>query len=356
MSWTRPTIQEIYKRIKADMESRVTANIEIPRISLLGILNIVFTGGIHLTYGFLVWIFKQIFVDTATSIGRERWSRILGLPQKAAVFTTGNVAFTGAGTVPAGTGFTNSEGYEYTTDGAFTVGVDTSVGATAAGEGENYNTEDTEFTLSSPLPGIDSEVQKVGDGFDNGADIETLESWVLRMLQRFQNPPSSGNKEDYIRWALEIAGVGKAWCFPAEEYMGAGTVGVYVSTDDLEPVPVGVLTEVETYIEEQKPIPAEVDYATINPLGVVFDISLTPNTEELRDAIDQNLDDLFVLESGPGLTVLLSHIRSSIGAAGPDDYDITEITVDGTPIGVNNIETTRPDTAKFESVNYSDLT
>ena len=48
MSWTRPTINQIYERIRADMVSRVTADIPIPSVSMLGVLAIVFSGAAHL--------------------------------------------------------------------------------------------------------------------------------------------------------------------------------------------------------------------------------------------------------------------------------------------------------------------
>jgi len=357
MSWTRPTIQTIYERIKADMESRVTDNIKIPKVSMLGVLAIVFTGGIHLTYGFLAWIYKQIFVDTATEIGLTRWGNIFGLPRKAPNFTTGNVAFTGTTlyTVTAGTIIINSEGYEYETQDDFQIDVDSSVEVVAVEDGILYNTEDTVFVLASPDPDVDTEVNKVGDGFDDGSDLETLESWALRLLQRLQSPPSCGTTEDYVRWALEVAGVGKAWCFPAEEWMGAGTVGLAVATDILEAVAPAILTDVEDHVEALRPIPAHVDYFTIDPIPVEFDIDVTPNTSDMQNAIDENLKALFILESKPGGTSLISHIRSSIAAAGPDDYDITEIRVDGSPVPVANFSTTIPETAFFDGATYSDL-
>ena len=356
MAWSRPSISIIYQRIKADMESLVTSNVQIPRMSLLGILNQIFTGGIHLTYGFIEWISKQIFVDTASQIGLTRWGNILGLPQKAAQFTTGQVAFTGtpATNVPSGTVLVNSEGFEYSTEADFLIGTDTSVDVLAAEAGEAYNTADTVLTLSSPIVDVDNVATVLG-GLDDGTDLEEIEDWVVRLLQRFQNPPSSGNVGDYERWALEVDGVGKSWCFPAEEWVGAGTVGVGVGTEDLDGVSAGILTDVQTYIDALKPIPAQTTYFSIVPAEIVFDIQITPNTPEIRSAIDTNLTNLFILESSPGGTTLLSHIRSAVSNSGVTDYEITQIYVNGSPQAVGNIFTSVPDTARYQSSNYSDL-
>ena len=83
--------------------------------------------------------------------------------------------------------------------------------------------------------------------------------------------------------------------------------------------------------------------------------TMAPNRSDITDAIDKNLEDLFILGSDTSGTTLLSHIRQAIAAAGPDDYEITEIYDDGSPIGVDNIDTTIPEVAYFGSANYSDL-
>lgn len=352
MTWPVPSIDTIYQRIKADMESRVTQGVKIPRVSFLGVMSYVFAGAVHLTYGFLDFVAKQIFVDTASDIGRERWANILGLPRKAASYTTGVVSFTGtaAYTVVAGTEFSNSDGYTYTTDDDFIIGTTANVAATATDAGTLYNSDDVTMSLVEPDPDVDTTVVVVS-GFDDGVDLETIESWVLRLLQRFQNPPSSGNAGDYVRWALEVAGVGRAWCLPL--YAGEGTVGVVVTDANLQALPAQIVTNVADYIDTVKPIPAEVTVLSGNPVPVDFQIALDPNESSLQTQINEELTNLFLLESGPGYTVLLSHIRAAISAAGPHDYEIIDIEVDSISIGVIDVETSVPDIAVFNSASYS---
>lgn len=352
----RPVIETIYNRIKTDLESRVTDNVKIPKMSLLGVLTIVFAGSIHLAYGFLEWIKKQIFIDTADSYGRERWANILKIPRKAAMYTTGLVEFTGTATytVPSGTIVINNSGLQYTTQDNFVIGTDTEVEVEASEAGEAYNTTEVVLTLYTPNSDIDS-VVTILSGFDNGTDIEDLEDWTIRLLQRFANPPSSGNVADYNRWALSIAGVGKSWCFPAEDYLGAGTVGVYVATDNLEAVSVDVLQDVEDYIESVKPIPASVDYETIVPIPVKYYISLLPNTPALQDEIIAALSELHLLESSPGGTLELFKIYQAIGSTYPDYYQITDIRVNNISIGVTDIVMSRPDTAIFDNVIFASI-
>jgi uncharacterized phage protein gp47/JayE len=358
MSYTRPTLSEIYGRIKADMESRVTAGVPIPRVSLLGILAIVQAGASYLHYGFIQWVSRQIFPDTADiDVGLPRWGARLDLPRKAAAYSTGFVSFTGtaAFTVLAGRIFQNSEGYEYETQDDFVIGTDTSVEAVSLKAGIAYNTDDETFTLSTGDADVDNTVVNVS-GFQDGTDIETKEEWVERIMQRLQNPPSSGSVADYVRWALSRPGVGRAWCIPGEEWLGGGTVGVGLSTSTLGAVSEQVIADVVAYIDEVRPIPAAVSVFSIFPVATVFNISMQPNTQEMRDAIDSNLSELLISEADMRTGVIkLSHIRSAIGAAGPDDYEITGIDLGGVPIGVVNIETTRPSVAVFSNAVYSDL-
>ena len=358
MAFTRPTLSEIYQRIKADMESRVTAGVPIPRVSLLGILAIVMAGASHLMYGFIQWISRQIFPDTADiDFGLPRWGARYNLPRKAAQYSTGYVAFTGTNgfTVPQYTAFKDADGYEFETQNDFVIGTDDGVEAYSVSPGSSYNTAYDTFELSSGDADIDDTVTKVS-GFDDGTDIETPEAWRARILQRIQNPPSSGSVSDYIRWALEIPGVGKAWCIPGEEWLGGGTVGVGLATEDLGAVSASIISDAVDYIDEVRPIPAAVTVFSVNPVPAIFSMKLQPNTTEMQDAINENLTTLLIEEADLRTNeIKLSHIRAAIGSAGPDDFELTDIDVNSVSIGVANITTVRPNVAVFSNAIYSDF-
>lgn len=370
MSWIRPTLYQIYERIRADMQSYVTDGIPVPLVSLLGVFDKTFSGALHLQYGFLEWIKKQIFIDTATGYGRTRWSRILNIPRRGASYSTGYVSFTGtaAEVVASGTVVINAQGYEFETQDTFTIGTDTEVQVQAVTAGAEYNHTDSTLTLNSPDPDIDSDVliedYPVGETpFQDGTDIESIESWVLRMLQRFQNPPGSGNAGDYVRWATSRPGVGKAWCVPAEIF-GQGSVGVYVAGVSVatDTTPAGlveasaaVLADVEDYIEGVRPIPALVSYGTITPVEYIFYISITPNNADLQKEIHFALGNLFLTESGPGNTIYISHIRDAIKTAGINNYVINLIKANGAPVATEDIDSIYPNTPVYVGTYFSEL-
>jgi len=358
MPWSRPTLTEIYERIRADGETRVTSGVKIPRVSLLGIIYLVFTGAIHLSYGFLVWLAKQLFVDTAETIGLDRWANILGLPRKAATFTTGTVTFVGtvSKVIEAGTLVQNSDGFQYATDEILTISILTTATGTvtATDDGEDSNTEDNFLTLVYPDVDINTSVTVVS-GFDDGQAEETDEDLTIRLLQRFQNPPSSGTLGDYVRWALEVDGVGKAWSFGAEDWAGAGTVGVGVADSNLEPVSGSILTAVETYVDSVKPEPAAVDYFNITDVVIDFEISISPNTTANQTLVEANLEELFLSTSSPGGTIKITNINQAIISGGLNDFEITAMEQDSVPISIANIVNTGTDTARYGSTTFASL-
>lgn len=81
---------------------------------------------------------------------------------------------------------------------------------------------------------------------------------LSRLLDYIRRPPAGGNKYDYIKWSLEVAGVKSAYCFPLAN--GLGTVDVVIAAD---PVLTGsvipdadLLAEVKAYIDDVRSVTA----------------------------------------------------------------------------------------------------
>lgn len=359
MAFNRPTIQEIYARIVADIEARVTGGEKVPQFSLLGVLAAVFAGAVHLVYGFISWATRQLFPATMDSEHLDATAEAYGIPRKAATFATGRVKFTGtpATVVAAGTEIQNAEGLIYSTISEVTLGsggyAEADVQADAFGSASNDPLA-VRYSLSAPLAGVDTEALVLVPP-NGGEDLETDASLRARVLQRMQNPPSSGTAADFIRWAQSVAGVGRAWCLPAEQFNGPGTVGVVIATAELGVVDPDVHAAVVAYIETVRPVCSIPQVKDIVPVSTVYTVLISPNTESYRHNITANLTRLHLEEAEPAGTILLSHIRSAISSAGVADYNLTGITVGGSSIGVQNIVTTGYNTAAFGSVTFGDL-
>lgn len=356
MAFTRLTLRELYNRVKSDMESRLTGDVKIPPTSMLSVVAFGISGGSYLVQGFLEWIYNQILADLADETGLTRWGNILSVPRKSASFTQGYVAFTGTTgeTILSGRQIQNEDGLAYNTQSSFVIGTDTQVLVVADEAGVSWNSPNS-LELVSPVSGVDDDVTNIS-GFTDGEDFETLDNWRVRILQRLQNPPSSGTPSDYVRWALELEEVVYAWCFAAEDWNGAGTVGVAVSGSNHDILsPTYITNTVEPYIEALKPAPAQIYYYSPTPIVIDYQISITPNVTDTQDAIQSNMEDLFAADAAPNGTILISGVNNAVSTGGVSDYLVTGIDVDGLPVTVGNVSATKAQVHQLGTITFSDL-
>lgn len=100
----------------------------------------------------------------------------------------------------------------------------------------------------------------------DGRDRETDAAFRERVLQRRQNPGTSGNKADYLRWSREVPGVGASKVFPL--WAGPKTVKVVIADADKLPASVALVQEVQTYID---PAPGQGEGQA--PIGAVVTVA-----------------------------------------------------------------------------------
>lgn len=330
MAFQRPTLSELITRIEADYVSRLTGGGSLLRRSFVKVLARVHAGAMHLLYGFGDFISRQIIPDTASAEYLARWANIWGVVRIAATYSTFSVEFTGGDgiEIPSGTELARSDGTLYTTTDAGTIASGTATivvtanvsGADSAVDGGE------EFSLSSPIAGIDSTATVVADDelINNGEDQEDDEALLERLLVRIQSPPHGGNENDYIQWAKEVAGVTRAWCYPL--YLGAGTVGLtFVRDDDSGSIipSAGEVTEVQDYIDDLRPVTA--DLTVFAPVAVPLNFTISGiSSPTVRTAVEAELEDLIRREAEPAGTLLLSHIEQTISnTPGETDHVMT---------------------------------
>ena len=328
MPLVRPTPQELLDRAIADIEANLPGTDARTRRSNLDVLARVHRAGMHELYGYLEWLSQQIIYDTAEAEILERWCNIWGLSRIPASAATGNVTFAGTnGTViPAGTTLTRSDGVEYITAADAIIAAGTAIAAaTAAVAGATSNAvAATALNLTSPIIGINSAATVAAGGLAGGTDTEDDAALRTRLIARIQQPPHGGADFDYVTWAMEVAGVTRAWVYTQE--LGLGTVTVrFVRDDDVSLIPdAGKVAIVQAYIDARRPVTADVTVVAPVAVALNFSIGATPNTTSVKDAITTELTDLLRREAIPGGTILLSHIREAISlAAGETNYTMT---------------------------------
>ena len=337
MAFSRPTIVEIKDRIETGIETRLFGGVALLRRALLRILARVFAGAIHLLYGYLQWLGLQYFIHLCDEETLSRHAVIWNVPRRPGSFSSGTVEFTGtpATAIPLGTRIQTEEGIEYGTITAGDVGDVITVQAVEAGNDGDLALPYAGFLLQlvNSISGVNPECVMLSS-FAGGSDVESADAWRLRMLQRIQEPPMGGAQNDYVRWALEVSGVGYAWCYPLA--YGPGTVATVIITDDTaDPVPPALLlSDVEAYIGDRKPVTAQHTVHSItdvydNPgtADVGFNMAILPNELSYQTAVEDNLNALFQTHI-PGDDILISQIRSAISNSGVTDYTINTISVD----------------------------
>lgn len=314
--FNRPTLRELISRTLADTLSRLTADEQLRR-SDATVFARVLAGASHELHGYLDWISRQVIYDTAEAEFIERWAGMFGIERRPAEFASGTVTAAGAGAILTGTLYQRSDGteYEVTADSV----APGAVPVQALVPGAAGNMDNGTLSLLTPIAGVVTAATVVA--IVNGSDIEDDESLRARFIDRLREPPNGGSAHDYVQWALEVPGVTRAWVYPQE--LGAGTVTVrFVRDDDVSIIPdAGEVTAVYDYIQERRPVTAQVHVFAPVAVPLNFTIDLTPDTAAIRAAVTASLQDLLARESAPGATILLSHIREAISiAAGESDH------------------------------------
>lgn len=106
---------------------------------------------------------------------------------------------------------------------------------------------------------------------------------------------------------------------------------VTVDTSDVAGVD-GEVQALEAYLDERRPVTADVQVFAPIDFPVAFTLTVVPDTAAVRAAVEAELEDLFQRVAEPGGVVYLSAIRTAIGtAAGIEDYTLTAPAADVTP-------------------------
>ena len=327
--FSRPSLQNLIDRAQGDIEAGLPGADARLRRSNLNVLAGLIAGVSHGLHGHIAWLADQVIADTAEAEWLDRWATLwLDQPRKAAAAATGSVTFTGtSGTlIPAGTSLVRADGVEYATeaDATLTGGTITAaVTAIEAGAAGNAVAGVT-VTLTTPIAGVTSAATVASGDLTGGSDTESDDALRVRLLARIKEAPHGGASFDYVNWALEVAGVTRAWCYPQE--LGVGTVTVrFVRDDDASIIPdAGEVTAVQDYIDALRPVTAQLTVVAPVAVALDFTIAVTPDTAAVRAAVEAELTDLLRREAEPGGTILLSHIREAISiAAGETNHVLT---------------------------------
>ncbi len=315
----RPTLAEIISRVDADAQARMDAD-ELSRSDTKVVLRVI-AGVSHELYSAIEYGRKQLFTQTAETAYLERRGLLFGIVRRQASRAAGAVQFTWAFQVeiPRGTLLQTATGAQYETTAAVSSDGTAAVRSVEAGAGYDLAVG-AELSLVSAIAGVSGATVTVA--VEGGADAETDEELRARVLARTQTPPRQGTKEDFVAWAQEVEGVGKAWCYPRE--MGDGTVTVRFLDSDGAIPDSALVAKVQEHIETVASVLCKVYVQAPVEQKADFTLSITPDNLTVRTAAKKALASLFKKEAEPGGTIYLSHVHAALSAAsGETDHKIT---------------------------------
>jgi uncharacterized phage protein gp47/JayE len=233
MPYARPDLSTLRDQVAGDIAADLPgldtllryANLRVAGVAMAGLAD-----GIH---GHIDYATKQVVPFTAEDEFLAGWGALKSVYIKPATkASNGAVSFnaSGSGTIAAGTEITRNDGATFTTTAdASVVGTTITVPLSASIAGADGNTATgTTMYLSVGISGIYPE-GTVTTALTGGADIETQDDFKARVLDAYQATPAGGSQSDYVNWALEVAGVTRAWCVPRG--YGVGTVVVLFMMD-----------------------------------------------------------------------------------------------------------------------------
>jgi uncharacterized phage protein gp47/JayE len=351
MPYARPTLTQLRAKVAAAINANVTGADALLRFANLKVLGDVQAGLANGHYGYLDWIAKQTNPFTATGEYLQAWGALKGVYLKGAEQAEGSVTFPCAAStdsIPVGTAVLRSDGTGYivtavtapvAVEGStqpFAITITAQANPDPTGQTGAFGdcAVGTQFTLGQTIAGVTS--SGVSGLITGGADLETPDDYQGRVIQAYQNTPQGGAEADYVTWALEVAGVTRAWCQPL--YEGAGTVGVYTMFDQTESahggvpqganggataetriaVATGDQLAVANYIYPRRPVTALVYSVapTLTPVNFTIKNVATANQQAVQTALQSLITGLATAAGG---TIELNALWTAIGVADPTD-------------------------------------
>jgi uncharacterized phage protein gp47/JayE len=319
MPFTREPLAVLLDRAYANYLSLFKPLDKTPRYNLLRVFAAVDAGTYHQLLGDLGFLADQIFPDTASGeYLRAHWSD--RVPPLYATAAAGTIRLSGVplAAVPAGLVYASAAGRRYFTERSYRVGedgtVEAEIQAEASGADTNLGPGETVTLVSSIPPGIDSRALTTGEGLTGGADGETDEAYLTRVLQSLRNAARYGKPGDFADWAVDSSPeVSKAWEFKNFGVFGALLIQVAGGNQIDGVTPVGNLAPVIDYISAVAP-PVLFTVRTPDLLPLNPAVALLPGEDTVsnRETVTGRLKAYLQATAAPGAHYTAGALRDAV--------------------------------------------
>jgi len=226
--FTVPTLRELIDLLVADFANRLpTKNVSKRSDNWKRLAN--FALGITTLHRHQQVVARDMMPDTAGADMLPRHGALYGVTRKPATSASRSAALRITGTAGSaytiGDQLTTVDGLVFQVNatstlspGSGTSDVDVLAVSTGAATRKSAGTI---MTFVSPPSGIDATAVLQLDMNVDGADIEDIGAYRVRILDRIAQPGMGGNANDYRQWAKEVTGIDEAFVWPLRGGLGS---------------------------------------------------------------------------------------------------------------------------------------
>lgn len=337
MAATSPYDELTPERIKANMLSDLEvkgAHIDSREGSYANTLVSVAAYQIYKLYQQFPSLLSMVFPDETSGEYIDKNAAQVGMVRAAGKKATVLITFTGAnGTyIPAGTAlYAPESGLQFITTADTTITGGTAVVQAEAAEiGADYNLP-AGYITSMYINVAGVLTVRNHEAATGGVNEESDIDFYARYHQRRTLPITSGNKNHYIAWATEVAGVSYANCIPL--WNGNGTVKVIIAGANRGAVDETIRGACETHIEDERPIGASVTVVSVAEREIPLTASVTLvegyTADQVGDQLEAAVNELLASQPfGTTVTIPFSRFLACLLQC-PGVADYSAYTVDG---------------------------
>jgi uncharacterized phage protein gp47/JayE len=304
MEYSRPSLKELSSRMQSDLARELGATAPFKRTSIISALSHSLSGALHLIYGKIDSIEKQLFVESATARNLDRLALTLGTNRRGRTSAHGVVRMTGnpGQKVLKGALLTHigsAKSFTVTKDNEIDESRNALISISANTLGSDGNLKaDEQLVLNQSIKGINEIATVLNPGIAEGFEEETDDLLRARLRLRLKHPGQGGSSDDYKWWAQEIPGVGNVWIFPPKDL--AITI-LFLTIDPSFPIPSESLAnKVSDHLRQRKPLGTRVVILAPDPKSINISIQVSREIVNKKDRVEKFLKNYFLREVAPG--------------------------------------------------------
>lgn len=244
-------------------------------------------------------ILNLFSMETSYEEYLDKKANEFGLTRKLGTKATGTVIVTGVvgTTILSGTIIVSETDLRFIVTEEYVLQAgNNSINIEAEEVGSAYNlTSGISFALAEEeeLEGIESITNT--SSFEGGVDTESDDDLRDRLNYLMQNPPTSGNVATYVKLATDIDGIKDARPYP--RWNGVNTIKLVLLSTDRRSPSASKIQEVVDYIEENRPIGADVTVEGVSERSIDIAAVLTlvegTNIDDTKADIEKNVTEYF---------------------------------------------------------------